>query len=57
MEKKKNNNNNWKKKSYVLILRVAHFKKLALRDFPCGPVVKTLCFHCRGHRFDPWLGN
>ena len=16
-----------------------------------------LCFHCRGHRFDPWLGN
>ena len=19
--------------------------------FPGGPVVKTLCFHCRGHRF------
>ena len=24
------------------------------RDFPGGPVVKTLCFHCRG--FDPWSG-
>ena len=28
-----------------------------LRDFPGGPVVKTLSFHCRGHRFDHWLGN
>ena len=26
-------------------------------DFPGGPVVRTLCFHCRGHRFDPWSGN
>ena len=26
-------------------------------DFPGGPVVGTLCFHCRGHGFDPWLGN
>jgi len=23
-------------------------------DFPGGPVVKTPCFYCRGHRFDPW---
>ena len=23
------------------------------RDFPGSPVVKTPCFHCRGHRFDP----
>ena len=22
-----------------------------------GPVVKTLSFHCRGHRFDPWFGK
>ena len=22
-------------------------------DFPGGPVVKTLHFHCRGHEFDP----
>ena len=20
-------------------------------------MVKTPCFKCRGHRFDPWLGN
>ena len=25
--------------------------------FPGGPVVKILCFQCRGHGFDPWLGN
>ena len=25
-------------------------------DFPGVPVVKTVCFHCRGHGFDPWLG-
>ena len=25
--------------------------------FPGGPVVKTLCFHCRGHRFSLWLGH
>ena len=24
-----------------------------LRDFPDGPVVKTLHFQCRGHRFIP----
>ena len=27
------------------------------RDFPGGPVVRTLPLHCRGHRFHPWLGN
>ena len=26
-------------------------------DFPGGPVVKTPCCQCRGHRFDFWLGN
>ena len=26
-------------------------------DFPGRPEDKTLCFHCRGHRFDPWWGN
>ena len=25
--------------------------------FPSGPMVRTLCFHCRGHTFDPSLGN
>ena len=27
------------------------------RDFPGGPVVRTLPFQCRGHRFDSWLGK
>ena len=26
-------------------------------DFPGGPVVRAPSFHCRGPRFDPWLGN
>ena len=26
-------------------------------EFPDGPVVRTPCFHCRGHGFNPWLGN
>ena len=30
-------------------------------DFPVlvvsSLVVKTSYFHCRGHEFDPWLGN
>ena len=27
------------------------------RDVPGGSVVKTLNFHFRGHRFNPWSGN
>ena len=27
--------------------------KKRIRDFPGGLVVKTLCFQCRGHGFDP----
>ena len=26
-------------------------------DFPGGPVLKTLCFYCKGLRFNPWPGN
>ena len=26
-------------------------------DFPRGPVAGLLCFHCKGHRFDPWSGK
>ena len=26
-------------------------------DFPGGPVVKTLHFHCRGHGSNPWWEN
>ena len=31
--------------------------KTTLGDFPGGPVVKTLCFPCRGCGFHPWLGS
>jgi len=24
---------------------------------PGSPVVRTLCFHGRGHQFNPWSGN
>ena len=27
------------------------------RNFPGGPVVKSLCSPCRGPEFNPWLGN
>ena len=26
-------------------------------EFPGGPVVRTLHFHCQGRRFNPWLGT
>ena len=29
----------------------------SIRDFPGGPVVEIPRSHCRGHGFDPWLGN
>ena len=32
-------------------------KKRNIGDFPCGPVVKTPSFHCRGCTFNPWLGK
>ena len=31
--------------------------KVYCQEFPLGPVVRTLRFHCRGHRFDPWSGK
>lgn len=37
--------------NYILNMDRNHFLGL-----PCGPAVKTACFHCKGHRFDP-LGN
>ena len=29
-----------------------NIKNVHTREFPCGPVVKTLCFQCRGHGSD-----
>ena len=34
-----------------------YLKSGGKRDFPGGPVVKILCFHFRGHGFNPWSGN
>ena len=28
-----------------------------VKDFPGGPLVKTLSFQSREHKFNPWLGN
>ena len=33
------------------------FQRRKPRDFPGSPVFRTPCFHRKGHRFDPWLGN
>ena len=40
-------------------IQTAHIsnKKKKFRDFPGGPAVRTPCFHYRGQRFNPWLGN
>ena len=32
-------------------------QKLEHRLFPGGPMVRTLCFHCRGRGFNPWSGE
>ena len=32
-------------------------QKVSKWEFPGGPVIRTLNFHCQGHRFNTWLGN
>ena len=32
-------------------------KMVIMENFPGDLVVKTPCFQCRGHRFDPWSGK
>ena len=32
-------------------------KKSHGKDFPGGPMVKTLYFQCKGNEFNPWLGT
>ena len=31
------------------------FNKQKTKEFPGSPVVRTLSFHCRGHRFHPFV--
>ena len=45
---------NAKGKRRALCSQIEDFKR---GDFPASPVVRTLRFHCRGHGFNPWLGN
>ena len=26
-------------------------------DYPGGPVVKSPCSYCRGHKLNPWVGR
>ena len=40
----------WEAEVTIFILLI---RKSRLKDFPQSPVVKTPCFHCRGHGFDP----
>ena len=37
--------------------RFLMIKNYIYKDFPGGPVAKTLPSQCRGHGFDPWSGN
>ena len=42
------------KKNYSMLFSLKNrWPEGKLREFPGGPVVRTLCFHCRGHGFDP----
>ena len=37
------------------MVRLGLTEKVKCRDFPGGPVARTLCFQCRGPGFDPWF--
>ena len=41
----------------LFFLHITEPSQTILGDFPGGPVVKTLCFQYKGHRFDPWSGE
>ena len=34
----------------------AQITKIRNEGVLSSPMVRTSCFHCRGHRFDPWMG-
>ena len=49
-------NSYMKRCSSMLMIRKMQIKTI-MRGLPGSPVVKTLFFHCRGHKFDPGSGN
>ena len=42
---------------HLLAICMASLEKCLFMEFSDGPVVRTLCFHCRRHKFNPWLRN
>ena len=40
-----------------MVIRLQLMITSRVRDFPCGPVVKTLHFQCRVCGFHPWSWN
>ena len=40
-----------------LLHTIQLIKILESKDFPAGPMTKTLQSQCRGSRFNPWSGN
>ena len=49
-------NRNDKKAGATIFLADKTDFKTKAKDFPGGPMCKTLC-QCREPRFDPWSGN
>ena len=41
-------------KVYFTLESTGTLQSMDSQDFPGYPVVKTLCFQCKGHGFDPW---
>ena len=50
-------NKHMKRCSASSVTKEMQIKKITVRDIPGGSVVRTSCFHCRGHGFDTWLRN
>ena len=47
----------WWLKAWYFLIEETLEKKRKRGDFHGGPAVKTLPFHCKGHRFSPWSGD
>ena len=57
LEKSVPNRGNSKFKGPKTWTHLACSRNRNAREFLGNPVVSAACFHCRGARFNPWLGN
>ena len=48
--------NNWFRRGSAMDTKTFGWKVVGW-EFSGGPVIRTLTFYCREHRFNPWLGN